>query len=293
MPPREPNGRSSLCRSSCTTCSGISNVASAGTRRRQAGREPRHLARDRQIALEMRGRNRQRRRRNCRSCRRRFRRRAAATSRRRRARTDRGSRCCTRCDSGDGRRSMRPGFGCAAHARSISRFEPAGQRVVGRRVGPRPPGRRHRAGAQLRDDAFPHLGIGARVLDVERVERQPGGLQPLVVAGDAVPVEHRARRVGLRRRQSTLTLWPGDEPRVVRRSRRPSPAQQSRQTPPHGAEERHWRPSEEDATRLRAACQDRSRTTINAELAEPAELLLFRVCRSIGACFPAPAHLRT
>ena len=82
MPPRDPNGRSSLCRSSCTTCSGISKVVSAGLRGGRPVASRVTCRADRQIALEMRGRDATGRRRNCRSCRRRSRRRAAATSRR-------------------------------------------------------------------------------------------------------------------------------------------------------------------------------------------------------------------
>ena len=65
---------------------------------------------------------------------------------------------------------------------------------IGRGIGPRPSGRRHRARAKPGDHAFPDLGIRVRRRHVDRVEREPGGLQPLVVARDAVGVEHRPRR---------------------------------------------------------------------------------------------------
>ena len=44
MPPREPNGRSSLCRSSCSTCKRNLESFEAGLRGRKPGREPRDLA---------------------------------------------------------------------------------------------------------------------------------------------------------------------------------------------------------------------------------------------------------
>ena len=42
-------------------------------------------------------------------------------------------------------------------------------------------------GANLADDFFPRLRVAADVVEVERVEREAAGLQPLVVTGDAVP----------------------------------------------------------------------------------------------------------
>ena len=88
--------------------------------------------------------------------------------------------------------------GVAAHARSSSPSSQLDHRVVGRRVGPRPAGRRHRAGAQLGDHASPTPpGLALRMFDVQRVERQAGGLQPLVMAADAVTA-HRGLVVGAR-----------------------------------------------------------------------------------------------
>ena len=79
-------------------------------------------------------------------------------------------------------------------------LEPGRHRVVGRAVGTRPARRRHRAGAQLRDHPLPDPGVAARIAGVDggRLEAEPPGQQPVVVAGDAVAVEDRAR--GLRRR---------------------------------------------------------------------------------------------
>ena len=130
-------------------------------RRRQTCREPRHLAGDRQISFQVGRRNRERHPRSCRSCRRRSRPRAAATS------TSRSSANRSRIALLYSVRFRRwtalilPGFGLAAHARSISVSSAARHRAIRRRIGPRPSGRRHRAGAKLRDDSLPHFGIGA------------------------------------------------------------------------------------------------------------------------------------
>ena len=94
----------------------------------------------------------------------------------------------------------RPGFGCAAAARSSPVSSDAISAATAGLVRPRAADRRHRAGAQLADDLLPDLGVLGGTGGIDRVERQAGGLQPLVVAGDAVPVEDRARRCGVRRR---------------------------------------------------------------------------------------------
>ena len=91
-----------------------------------------------------------------------------------------------------GRHAARLGIvGGRAVERSLQR---AAESVVGCRLRPGPAGRRHHAAAQLLDHRLPAVGGRADIADVERVERQPAGLQPLVVAGDAVAVEQR--RVG-------------------------------------------------------------------------------------------------
>ena len=81
----------------------------------------------------------------------------------------------------------RPGIRAPPPTRDRARLSSQlASRVVGRRVGPRHAGGGIDAGAQLAITVSHTAGVGAGVLDVERVERQPGGLQPLVVAGDAV-----------------------------------------------------------------------------------------------------------
>ena len=78
------------------------------------------------------------------------------------------------------------------------RFEAARHRVVGRLLGARAPGRRHGAGAQLRDDSLPDVGMAARVGGVDRIglEVEAARPEPVVVTGDAVAVQDRAGRDG-------------------------------------------------------------------------------------------------
>ena len=73
------------------------------------------------------------------------------------------------------------------------RLQPRRQRaaVSGRRLRPRR--RRHRAGAQLAHRLFPGFGALVHVGDIEPLQRQTGGFEPIVVAGHAVLIEHRTR----------------------------------------------------------------------------------------------------
>ena len=81
------------------------------------------------------------------------------------------------------------------------RFEIRLQRADGPRVGTDANGRRrHFAGSQLAQHFFPHVGMRGRVREVHRLERQPAGLQPVVMArhaggGDEARVLRRRRRV--------------------------------------------------------------------------------------------------
>ena len=75
--------------------------------------------------------------------------------------------------------------------RAVQRgLQPGGEAFVGRVVGPRPAGWRHRAAAELPDDLLPDLDRVARLGQVDRLEHQPRGLQPRVVAGGAVALQH-------------------------------------------------------------------------------------------------------
>ena len=72
-------------------------------------------------------------------------------------------------------------------------LEQGGHGPVGRRVGPRAAGGRHRFRAQLLDDALPELRVVGRARGIRRVEGEARRAQPLVVAADAVAVEDRPR----------------------------------------------------------------------------------------------------
>ena len=77
-------------------------------------------------------------------------------------------------------------------------LQPRRERVVGRGVRPRAARRGHRLRTQLLEDLLPNIGVYPDVLDVDGVEGEVPRQQALVVAGDAVAVEHRppSRGVG-------------------------------------------------------------------------------------------------
>ena len=84
-------------------------------------------------------------------------------------------------------------------------LEPGHHRVRHRLVRPRPSGGRHRARPQLAHDLFPHLRVLAHMRQIQRVERQAADVGALVVAGDAVLLQHGAeRRIGSRARGGRL-----------------------------------------------------------------------------------------
>lgn len=66
------------------------------------------------------------------------------------------------------------------------RLQPRGDAVIGGLVRSWPFGGRHRSRAELPDDLFPHRRAGWCGNGIDRVERELGGSQSLVVAGDAV-----------------------------------------------------------------------------------------------------------
>ena len=109
-----------------------------------------------------------------------------------------------------------PGVG-VGRRRAVERpFEGRHEGVQRRRAGPRAALGGHLAGAQLVDDLLENGSMGRGPGRVHPVEGQAAGLQPLVVAGDAVAVEELAgRRVGL-----ALTARRGRRPGRERRSRR-------------------------------------------------------------------------
>src|SRR4029077_4547672 len=83
-------------------------------------------------------------------------------------------------------------LGCGAIEVGLDRRGDAGRDGF---VRPRPSDRRHRARADLAGHLLQRVGVLGWLGDVQLVEREPGGLQPRVVAGDAVLVEDRSRRL--------------------------------------------------------------------------------------------------
>jgi hypothetical protein len=65
-------------------------------------------------------------------------------------------------------------------------FEPARKRVENCRRRTRRTWGRHQPGTELPRHLLPRFDVGGRGRERGRVERQPAGLQPLVMAGDAV-----------------------------------------------------------------------------------------------------------
>ena len=85
------------------------------------------------------------------------------------------------------------------------RFNRGDEAFHRRRVRSRRPERRHRPGPKLAHRFFQHLAMFARRREVHALQREPAGLHPIVVTGDAVAVEHRAGRgIGGRRRRAAL-----------------------------------------------------------------------------------------
>ena len=119
MPPREPSGRSSLCRSSWSTCR-ESRIVRGGNHRRQTDGESRDLACHGEIPLEVRRRNRQDVGKVVEAAVRCFisgqLRRDVDVERERSRIAFVYSARLSRCTA-----PMRPGFGCASHALSIAR----------------------------------------------------------------------------------------------------------------------------------------------------------------------------
>ena len=73
------------------------------------------------------------------------------------------------------------------------RLQPRHERLEGLLIRPSSASRWHRAAPNFLHDFFPDFCAGTDVLDVGLVEREPSRLELLVVAGDAVVVEERAR----------------------------------------------------------------------------------------------------
>ena len=93
-----------------------------------------------------------------------------------------------------------PGIGMRRRMRIQRGDKRRSERVGGRPVGLPRGLRRHLPAAQLAHDLLEHRRARAEVVEVDRVEHEPRGLQSLVVAGDAIPIEERSiERRGTRR----------------------------------------------------------------------------------------------
>ncbi len=70
-------------------------------------------------------------------------------------------------------------------------FELLGERVYGHAVGTWRTSGRHHAGPDLAHGLFPTIGIFAGIREIQLVQHQTGGLDLLVMAGDAIAIEQR------------------------------------------------------------------------------------------------------
>ena len=212
MPPRDPNGRSSLIRSSCTQEDRHLVGFDGRYERRASDGETPDLASRRHVALHQRGRERQH---VCHV--------VEAVLVDIVARQQRADLHIEREQVADGVPVLGPveAVECLCAARIRPRrvsavelgLEPRRERLVGLRIRARAADGGHPPGAQLRSDLFPHLRALGDLLDVRRVQREPRGAESFVVAGDAVAVEDRAvRGCALRHRRGPRgpRLWRGD-----------------------------------------------------------------------------------
>ena len=171
----------------------------AGHRRRQPHREPRDLARRRQVAFEEGRRDRQHRRHVVEAVL------VGVVGRQQGRDVDLDLQQVAHRVAVLGPVQTVERFG-AAHP-GVAGGGPVEPRLKIRHEGPRvaavrpgPPGGRHRADLQLADHLLPDRRVEGDVRQVGRVEGEPRRAQPLVVADDAVTVEHRPVRRGVRRR---------------------------------------------------------------------------------------------
>ena len=191
-PPRDPSGRSSFCRSSCRTCSGISKRSTFGLSWRQARGEPRDLARDGEVSLHVRGRDGQG-----------IGEVVEAAVRgfiARQLRPDIDVELQEIADRVVVFRAVQALDGADAARIRVRRpcaidfvFQPQRHRSIGRRIRSRPSRRRHRTGTQFPDHFFPDFGVRAGFADVLFIEGEARRFQFVVVAGDAIGVEYRPR----------------------------------------------------------------------------------------------------
>ena len=70
-------------------------------------------------------------------------------------------------------------------------LQPNAQRLVSGRIRPRRTRRRHHAGPKFSHDFFPYCRVVPHTGEVERVQHQTRGLQPLIVAAYTVLIDER------------------------------------------------------------------------------------------------------
>jgi hypothetical protein len=160
-----------------------------GNHRRQSDGKPRDLSRNREIPLEVRRRNRQHIRKVVEAAVCRF----ISRQLRRDVHVER-EEIADRIGVLDAVEAMHSADATGIRMREPRRIDGAlerrGGRVVGGNVRSRQSRWRHRARAQLRDDALPEIRAARRRSNIHRVERQPRCTQALVMTGDAVLVEN-------------------------------------------------------------------------------------------------------
>ena len=150
-------------------------------------------------------------------------------------------------------------------------LEPAREPVVRLAIRTRPPHRGHEAGPQLAHHLLPHLGTRRHVVHVQEVQRQAGGLEGLVVAGDAVAVEQRPLwgRSGCRARANLLRVRAGG--RLLRarsvelrrqRERQRDGHRQRRRSPDRGYRHRGLQPRGDRDGRVPSPWMARSGTVL-------------------------------
>src|SRR5262249_8947960 len=93
-------------------------------------------------------------------------------------------------------------------------LEPGRDGVVRRAIRTWAAGRRHRAGAQLRDHLLPRLCVWSWRREIQALEIEPAGAKLRAVAADAVTVDHRSGRCAVlnRGRWRLIGAWAGRYP---------------------------------------------------------------------------------
>ena len=112
-------------------------------------------------------------------------------------------------------RITEPGLGCAAAFLSIFRFQPVANAFVFRKRRARHARGRHHTGAHFADHALPNLRMVAGDRQVGFFQREVRGLDFVVMASDAVLVEHGLRCLGRRLGRLRAACWKPDSAAVA------------------------------------------------------------------------------